>query len=247
MKKLRTLGAALGLLLSFVLAPFSLMAAETSGSASVDFMSNYVWRGQKLSNSMVVQPSTGITYGGFGANLWANYDAGTKEHNETDLTINFSNSVDKFSYDAGYIYYALDGSENDTQEVYVTVGYDVILSPSLTVYLDFDEGDGAFIVASISHSFELPGKLSMDAGASVSYDADNAVMGTDADGDDINAFYNGDISASLTIPVTDSISVGPMIAYSFPLSSDADDAIEAISDDGDSHIIYGGINVSLSF
>lgn len=247
MKKLTVLGTVLGLLVSFVIAPLGIMAAETSGSASVDFMSNYVWRGQKLSNSMVVQPSTGITYGGFGANLWANYDSGTKEHNETDLTLNYANAVEKFSYDVGYIYYALEGSENDTQEVYVTVGYDVILSPSLTVYYDFDEGDGAFIVASVGHTFELPRKLSVDVGASVSYDAGNSVMGTDSDGDDINAFYNGEISASLTIPVTDAVSVGPMIAYSFPLSNDADDAIEAISDDGDSHIVYGGINVSLSF
>jgi hypothetical protein len=230
----------------------SMYAAETSGSASVDFMSNYVWRGQKLSNSMVVQPSAGITYGGFGANLWANYDTGTNEHNETDLTVNFSNSVDKFSYDVGYIFYALDGSGtdgsgNDTQEIYLTLGYDMLLSPSLTVYLDFDEGDGAFIVASVSHAFELPQELSIDVGASISYAADNTVMGQDADGEDVSAFYNGDISASLMIPVTDAISVGPMIAYSFPLSNDAEDAIEAISDDGDSDIVYGGINVSLSF
>jgi hypothetical protein len=230
----------------------SMYAAETSGSASVDFMSNYVWRGQKLSNSMVVQPSAGITYGGFGANLWANYDTGTNEHNETDLTVNFSNSVDKFSYDVGYIFYALDGSGtdgsgNDTQEIYLTLGYDMLLSPSLTVYLDFDEGDGAFIVASVSHAFELPQELSIDVGASISYAADNTVMGQDADGENVSAFYNGDISASLMIPVTDAISVGPMIAYSFPLSNDAEDAIEAISDDGDSDIVYGGINVSLSF
>jgi hypothetical protein len=230
----------------------SMYAAETSGSASVDFMSNYVWRGQKLSNSMVVQPSAGITYGGFGANLWANYDTGTNEHNETDLTVNFSNSVDKFSYDVGYIFYALDGSGtdgsgNDTQEIYLTLGYDMLLSPSLTVYLDFDEGDGAFIVASVSHAFELPQELSIDVGASISYAADNTVMGQDADGENVSAFYNGDISASLMIPVTDALSVGPMIAYSFPLSNDAEDAIEAISDDGDSDIVYGGINVSLSF
>jgi hypothetical protein len=230
----------------------SMYAAETSGSASVDFMSNYVWRGQKLSNSMVVQPSAGITYGGFGANLWANYDTGTNEHNETDLTVNFSNSVDKFSYDVGYIFYALDGSGtdgsgNDTQEIYLALGYDMLLSPSLTVYLDFDEGDGAFIVASVSHAFELPQELSIDVGASISYAADNTVMGQDADGENVSAFYNGDISASLMIPVTDAISVGPMIAYSFPLSNDAEDAIEAISDDGDSDIVYGGINVSLSF
>jgi len=252
MKKLVTFVTTLALLFSGVFGATVVMAADTSGGASVDVMSNYVWRGQKLSNSMVVQPSLGITYGGFGANLWANYDAGTKEHNETDLTVNFSNSVEKFSYDVGYIYYALDGSGtdgsgNDTQEIYMTVGYDVILNPSLTVYYDFDEGDGAFIVASVSHGFELPQKMSLDVGGSVSYDAGNTVMGTDADGDDINAFYNGDISASLTIPVTDALSVGPKIAYSFPLSTKAEDAIEAISDDGDSRILYGGINVSLSF
>ena len=252
MKKFITLISASGLLLSFMLAPLDVIAAETSGSASVDFMSNYVWRGQKLSNGLVVQPSTGIAYGGFGANLWVNYDTDTNEHNETDLTLNFSNSVDKFSYDVGYIFYALDGSGddgsgNDTQEIYLSLGYDVLLSPSLTVYLDFDEGDGAFIVASISHTFELSQKLSIDVGASISYDADNTVMGQDANGDDVSAFYNGDISASLTIPVTDAVSVGPMIAYSFPLSNDAEDAIEASSDDGDGDIFYGGINVSLSF
>lgn len=242
----------MAILLSIVIASPGVMAAETSGSASFDFMSNYVWRGQKLSNGPVIQPSTGITYGGFVANLWANYDTGTNEHNETDLTVNFSNSVDKFSYDVGYIFYAFDGSGddgsgNDTQEIYITFGYDVILSPSLTVYLDFDEGEGAFIVASVSHTFKLPQKLSAAVGASISYDADNAVMGTDAHGDDVSAFYNGDISASLTIPVTDAVSIAPMIAYSFPLSNDAEDAIEALSDDGDSDIVYGGMNVSLNF
>ena len=42
---------------------------KTAGSASVDVMSNYVWRGQKLSNSWVIQPSVTVTYGVFGANI----------------------------------------------------------------------------------------------------------------------------------------------------------------------------------
>lgn len=234
----------------------ALPAAETSGSASVDFLSQYVWRGQQLSDEMVIQPSVGITYGGFGANLWANYDTDTNEHNETDLTLNFSNTVDKLSYDAGYIYYALDGSGddgsgNDTQEIYLTLGYDVILSPSITVYYDFDEGDGAFIVASVGHSFGLPHNLSLDLGASASYNVDNLVMGTDEDGDEFSDFYNGSLSASLSIPVTDAISVTPLIAYSFPLSNDAEDVLEdiaeAVTDDRDADVVYGGVNISLSF
>jgi len=41
--------------------------------------------------------------------------------------------------------------------------------------------------------------------------------------------------------------VTPKIAYSFPLSDDAKDAIKNISDDGDKDIFYGGVNVTLSF
>jgi len=221
-------------------------AAQTSGSASLDFMSNYIWRGQKLSNASVLQPSVGITYEGFGVNLWTNYDAGTNEHTETDLTLHYTFSRYGLSLDGGYIYYALDGA-NDTQEIYLSMSYDILLNPSLGVYYDFDEGDGAFIVLSIGHSFDLREDLSLDISASASFNASNLVMGTDAGGDEFNDFYNGEISASFTIPVSDSLSISPMVAYSFPLSSDAEDAIEAISDDGDSRIFYGGINLSLNF
>jgi len=228
---------------------FSAAYAEetnTAGSASVDIMSNYVWRGQKLSNASVVQPSVGITYGGFGANLWANYDTDTNEHNETDLTLDYSFPVDKLSFGIGYIYYALEGVD-DTQEVYLAVGYDVLLSPSLTVYYDFDQGDGAFIVASIGHSFELMDKATLNLGASASYNGKNAVMGTDSDGEKFNGFYNAELSGSVGVQLTKALSIEPRIAYSFPLSSDAKDAIKAISDDGDKDIVYGGVNLTLSF
>ncbi len=230
-------------------------AVETSGSASADFMSQYVWRGQQLSDEMVIQPSVGISYGGFGANLWANYDTDTNEHNETDLTLSWSNSVDKFSYEAGYIFYALDGdgdgAGNDTQEFYLSMGYDVLLSPSATFYYDFDEGEGGYLVLAIGHSFELPHKLSLDLGASAAVNFDNAVMGLDKDGDEFTDFYDGNISAALTVPVTENISIAPMIAYSFPLSNDAEDNLEAIAmavtGDDDADVFYGGVNISLSF
>jgi hypothetical protein len=37
-------------------------AAETSGSASVDVMSSYMWRGFEIHEDVAVQPSVGITY-----------------------------------------------------------------------------------------------------------------------------------------------------------------------------------------
>ena len=228
---------------------------ETAGYASVDIMSNYVWRGQKLSESLVIQPSVGITYGGFDANLWSNFDSdwkvddtddGQGKVTETDLTLSYSFSMDKFSFSGGYIYYALEGA-HDTQELFVSVSYDVLLNPSLVLYYDYDEGQGAFIIASIDHSFDLGKNIPLDVGASASYNINNKVMGVDEDGDDFSNFYNGELYASVTFPVTKAISIAPKIAYSFPLSNDAKEAISSISDDGDKDIFYGGINLTLSF
>jgi hypothetical protein len=235
-------------------AVFAEETTKTEGYASVDIMSSYVWRGQKLSNSWVVQPSVGINYGAYGANIWTNYDSdstvdegdGHGEVNETDITLSYIRSLDKFTFGAGYIYYSLT-SANDTQEIYLSVGYDTILAPTLTVYYDFDEGNGAFIIASIGHSFEVSNDMSLNLGASASYNINNKVMGTDEDDEDFNNFYNAELSSSIEIPLSKSFTVTPKVAYSFPLSSDAEEAIEKISDDGDKEIFYAGINLTVSF
>ena len=256
MKSLRALS--LTLFVAIICATASAYAEEpkTSGYASVDVMSNYVWRGQKLSNSVVVQPSVGITYGGFGANLWANFDTDRNETNtfggghgegtETDYTLNYSFAVNKFNLSAGYIYYALEGA-NDTQELYLSVVYDTILKPTLAVYYDFDEGNGVFIVASVGHSFEVAKGINWNLGASAGYNINNKVMGFDKDGDEFSNFYNAEFSTSLNIPAWKAISITPKFAYSLPLSNDAREAIKNISDDGDKEIFYGGINITLSF
>ncbi len=231
--------------LFFSVVPYA-TGAETEGYASVDYFSNYMWRGQKLSEESVLQPSIGIYYNGFGANLWANYDFDTEEHNETDLTLSYGTTNDKFSTEIGYVYYGLDGYE-DTQETYISFSYDVVLNPSMTFYYDFDQGDGGFLEMSIGHSIPLTKDVFLNLGAMATVNFDNEVMGLDEDGDPITDFYNGQISASIPIALHEHFTIEPVIAYSFPLSSDAEDAIEAASFDGDSEVLYGGINLSLSF
>jgi hypothetical protein len=246
----------LAMILSVCCSVGSLYAEEikTTGYASVDVLSNYVWRGQKLSNTWVVQPSVGISYGSFGANLWGNYDSDAKidegsghgEFTETDITLNYTHTMDKLTLTAGYIYYALNNA-NDTQEVYLSAGYDILLKPTLTVYYDFDEGQGAFLVASIGHTVGLTKEINLNLGASASYNINNKVMGFDKHGNDFSNFYNAELSSSLNIPVWKAVTVTPKVAYSFPLSNDAKNAIKNISDDGDKDILYGGVNVTLSF
>lgn len=227
---------------------------KTSGIASVDVMSNYVWRGQKLSNSWVVQPSVGINYGVFGANIWTNYDSDSKidegdehgEFSETDFTLSYTRAIDKWTFGTGYIYYALSGT-NDTQELYLSASYDTLLKPSVILYYDFDEGQGAFIIASIGHSIEVLKGASLNFGASASYNINNKVMGYDENEDDFSNFYNAELSSSVNIPVWKAITITPKIAYTFPISNDSEDAIERYSDDKDKDILYGGINITLSF
>lgn len=219
---------------------------ETSAYATVDLFSNYVWRGQKLSESAVVQPAVGIGYGGFGLELWANYDTDTEEHNETDMTASYGFEWNQWSFEGGYVYYALDGYD-DTQEVYFSLGYDILLKPAMTFYYDFDEGDGAFLELAIGHSFALPKDMALNLGASASVNFENEVMGLDEDGDPFTNFYNGEIKASLTIPLHEHFSIEPSVGYSFPISGKAEDAIESISYDEDSRIFYGGVNATLDF
>lgn len=217
-------------------------AVETSGSASVDIMSSYIWRGFELHEDMAVQPSVGITYRGFGANLWSDYNTDPGEAVETDLTLNYTFAKDKFNFDAGYIYFSLDGAD-DTQEIYASVGYDVLLSPALTVYYDIEEGSGSFITASIGHDFTFEKDISLSFGAAVSYNMESRYsIG------DYSDFHNLDLSAALTVPVAENISILPKIAYTAALSDDAKTAIKALSKDGDtSSFLYGGINLTLGF
>ncbi len=230
---------------------------KKSGYVSMDVMSNYVWRGQKLSNSWVLQPSVGINYGAFGANIWANYDSdraeitsgdssGHGEFTETDITLTYTHSIDKLTITAGYIYYALDGA-NDTQELFISASYDTILSPSLTIYYDYDEGNGAFIVLGIGHTLNITKDISTKLGASASYNIRNKVMGFDSNGKRFSNLYNAELSAAVTIPLYKDISLTPKIAYSMPISNDAKAAIKGISDDGKKNILYGGVNLTLSF
>jgi uncharacterized protein (TIGR02001 family) len=216
-------------------------------------MSQYVWRGWQLSDDAAIQPSVGIGYEGFGANIWSNYDTDTTAVTETDFTVNYAFGVDKFGIDVGYIFYTFPDSDLDTQEIYAAVSYDVLLSPALTVYVDFDEGEGAFVVGSISHSLPLPQDLALDLGASLSLNVDNMVMGTDSNGKEFTDFYNGELSASITIPVPglEALSVTPKCAYSFPLSDDAEDVLEAnalaVTGEDDGDVFYGGVSLALSF
>jgi uncharacterized protein (TIGR02001 family) len=247
MKKMTVMILAAVLIVSAFAAVAAADENKFTGFGSVDVMSNYVWRGIKSSPNMAIQPSIGIGYGGFSTNLWANWDAKTQEGTETDLTLDYGWSFDKLGLNVGYIYYALEGV-HDTQEAYLSASYDVILQPKLVIYGDFEEGQGGFIIASIGHSFNLTKDIPLNLGASASYNLNNKIMGSpDGVKDRFSNFYNGELSASVGIPVISHVSVTPKMAYSFALTDDAKNAIKSVNYGDSSSVLYGGINVTLSF
>lgn len=56
-----------------------------------DFMSSYVWRGQKLSSSPAIQPSIELSIGNFTLGGWASWQL-TDYWHETDLNLKYENN-----------------------------------------------------------------------------------------------------------------------------------------------------------
>ncbi|MDZ7641762.1 MAG: hypothetical protein U5J62_07060 [Desulfurivibrio sp.] len=240
-------GVALGVLGCGLLAS-SAVAGEEAPTAefAVDTYSQYIWRGYAFSrDSLVIQPSMTVGWKGFSANIWGNLDTdlwGTdsKKWNETDLTLAYDWSMDDFDLGAGYIFYGLDGAE-DSQEVYLTAAYNTMLTPTLTIYRDFDAYPGWYLTLGVGHSFALSDTLALDLGAQVGY--------MDTDGYD--AFHDGQLSASISYPVGQYFTITPTLAYSFALSSEAEDTLEVANfgaiGKSDANFFYGGLSVSMAF
>ncbi len=225
-------------------APAAMTESPYSADLSIGVYSQYIWRGFELSkDSAVIQPSMTIAYDGFAFNLWGNLDTDQEgldegNWNETDMTLSYDGSAGMVGYGVGLIYYALDGAD-DTMELYGSVSLSTILSPTLAIYRDFDNYPGWYATLGVSHSFSFTDEIALDLGAQVGYlDDDN----------DYSEFHDGQLSASISIPLTENVTLTPELYYSFALSSEAEDLIESASFDGDdSSFIYGGISLSFAF
>ena len=258
----------LSTLILVLIAGSSIVMAEEdkpTASADVGVYDKYVWRGYELSDdSVVMQPSITMSYKDFSLNLWGNLDTRmdttaadnthSNQFNETDMTLSYDKEFGPVCLGAGYIYYGLD-AVNDLEEIYLSIGIDTILSPTFTVYREISHAPAWYLSFGLSHSFELPKDINLDLAGSVGYyysdDADDLpeyTSGLVAKNDAYRSLHDGLVSVGLTIPVTDYITLSPVLSYSLPLTDDADNhisATNAYSDDSD--YVYGGATVSISF
>lgn len=252
-------------------------AEKISGEIAASILSAYIWRGQELTrHSVVLQPSIMVSYRGFAASLWGNLDTkpytvdghkNSSNFTETDVTLSYSRKFGILQAGIGYIYYGLSGSAAggedllDSQEIFVSLGLDTLLAPTLTVYKEIDHYHQWYGTLGISHTFSLQEKIGLRLAVSVSYlKSEDAATYPEFDqnlvaGDKkFNNFHDGVFSVSLPVAVIKTLTITPTLSYVFPLSDDAKYEMKGRglksttnpSDRGSAYF-YGGIVLSYTF
>ena len=98
----------------------------------------------------------------------------SNQFNEIDMTLSYDKDLGPVCLGASYSYYGLDGI-NDSEEIYLSIAVDTILSPTLTAYRETAHLPSWYLSFAVSHSFELPKDITLDMAGSLGYYyADNA-------------------------------------------------------------------------
>jgi hypothetical protein len=154
--------------------------------------------------------------------------------------------------------------------VFATLGFNTILNPTFTVYKEIAHYFQWYFLLGLSHTVEFNKVVSLKLAASASYlksdyadaalfNAGGGYGGYPQFNDNAQAtnvkfdnFHDGLVSVSLPIAVAKYITVTPIISYSFPLSSDANNEIKgrgkkANPADNAASFLYGGIGLTFAF
>jgi len=244
-------------LVGAVLAPTVASAQDETGpfddfSAGIDLgaYSKYVWRGINTVDDFVLQPSVDLALGNLGLNIWGNLDLTDQNDREwafteVDVTGSYSFSLDRFDFSFGAVGYIFPGAAGETTELFASIGIANELAPTLTIYRDVDEVDGAYVTLSGGYTFEDPFDLGEALGVSPEFSV-SVGYGNKAH----NSFYYGDpdagladLTLGLTVPyrLCDSATLGASVHYSRLLSGDIRDLTE------DEDNLWFGLSLSISF
>jgi hypothetical protein len=200
---------------------------QVTGATAV--YSKYMWRGFRLYNDYVVQPSINFNvFKDWNLNVWGSFDASHYEDapnaNEVDTTLTYTHTFKNLKIGSmalkpvavtlGYIYYDFSGAGTFSKESVLGFGYDTFFSPTLTWYHDHGResqggGDGDYLVLSGAKSFDvLPAYgVTLDLSGHVGYNKHLAIRG---EGVDVL------LSSGFTVPLTKSLNVSPSVNWNAP-------------------------------
>ena len=178
MKRANVLGAAL--VVASTIATAAPAAAQVTIGADLGVFSDYLWRGIKYTNNLVLQPDVYVTFPAGNASItvggWGNIEPGAYDGAD-DISENGAEGAGLTEFDwwgevgfpvgekttltagaTGYVFPNDLGftSDANTIEVYGKAAFDVPLSPKLAVWYDVDAIKGAYFEGSISHTIQPP-------------------------------------------------------------------------------------------
>jgi hypothetical protein len=216
---------------------------------STDFAvySKYIWRGFKLDNDPVAQSGVYLDAYGFNASIWGSLDMAGRDESqsdEVDYSVSYTYGLAEHfkipaSFTGGYIYYNFPAAKSNSQEFFLGVSLDTILSPSFTWFHDFENeakggGKGDYLLLEISHSMPISDMpVSFDLSAHAGY---NNKLFIDGKGGDIG------LGAGLTFTLTQNCTLSPAVKYSIPLGD-----LSKADDGNQKKEFYGGAVLAIGF
>ncbi len=250
MNQIKKTGVMLSLLLALVVgwASVATAAVAVEGDAYVGVFDKYLWRGFDLSGGQpVAQGGTDLSIGGFTLSYWSNMQLSGDsdktvsggEMNETDLILDYSFvASEQISLSVGNVLYALEGDDEDTNEAYLTLALNTLLSPSLTLYWDWDksEADGLFYVLALGHDIQISEPLALSLSASAGYNQENYSVD-----ESYTDWHNAEFGVGLDYALGEQLSLATSLIYSAPLSDAAEDSA-GIDDE-----MSAGLSMTFSF
>lgn len=152
------------LLLIFSSAP---ALAKIGFRSDLSLVSKYIWRGFDTiaDDRPAIEPSLTFDFGKSGVwfNLWSAVALADTDFVEFDLVLGFDRDFStNFSFSAGIGYFTFPSMDNypddnsATPEAYAGITANSLpLSPSLTLYYDFNLGDGVYATLSFTKDFRM--------------------------------------------------------------------------------------------
>lgn len=226
---------------------------------TVDYFGKYIWRGQNISDDPVIQPGITMSWKNFTAGFWANLETtsindNSGEFTEYDYSLDYSDDVpfiEGVGYSVGVINYYFPSAE-DTTEIYWGFGFDLPLSPSLTVYHDVDDIKGTYASLSIGHSIEKIAELSsdipvgMDIGMSLGWGSASYNKGYWSNSNQsISSSKLNDLAISAAFPISlGDVVLSPSLNYVTLLNNSIRETNQYA---GDSDYFFAGVSMSYEF
>jgi len=159
-----------------------------SGGVSAGYFSKYIWRGQNVNDTSVLQTSVSGSAYGFTGSIWSNIDltndsqfapGNAGDFSEVDYTLDYSYSASKVGFSLGVIHYLFPNTgAKSTTEIYGALSFAAPLSPKITWYRDVNLIDGSYIQITAGHTFEKIGKWNDDYYVDLSLNGSLAFAGS---------------------------------------------------------------------